>query len=61
MVVTADRNRKRTAGLIMAAAGFVLILANALDYLFGWEANLVPLFIIGIMLVVVGTSLSARK
>lgn len=53
--------RKRLAGRLMATAGFLMILANALDYLLGWDGELVPLLIIGLVLIVTGLSLSSRR
>ena len=57
---TAGQSRGKIAGYLMAGAGFLMIVANALDYLLGWGANLMPLFIIGLGLVVAGMGLSAR-
>ncbi len=57
MTDTINQNRKRTVGYVMAGAGCLMILANALDFALGWEANLIPLFIIGIALASVGMSL----
>ena len=57
---SANQSRKKTAGYLIAGTGFLMILANALDYLFDWGATLMPLFIIGIALVVTGMGLSAR-
>ncbi len=50
----------KVAGYAMLIAGFLMILANALGYLLGWSANLMPMFIIGLALVVVGMGVSAR-
>lgn len=54
-------NRKKTAGRLVAAAGFLMILANALDYLWGWDVNLVPLMIIGLGLVATGITLAKNR
>ena len=61
MTNSTNSGRKRLAGRLMAALGFVMILANALDYLLGWGADLIPLLIIGLVLVVSGLSLSTRR
>ena len=53
--------RKRFAGQLIAAVGFLMILANALDYLLGWDGKFIPLLIIGLVLVVSGLSLSTRR
>ena len=45
----------------MSRSKALMIAANALGYLFGWDADLVPLMIIGLALVVVGINLSARE
>ncbi len=55
------RSRKKTAGHVMAAAGFLMILLNALDYLLGWQVNLSPMLIVGLALVVSGTHLSTTR
>ena len=44
----------------MLCAGFLMIVANALDYLLGWGRDLFPLLIIGLSLVVVGVNLSSE-
>lgn len=54
-------NRKKTAGDIVSGMGFLMILANALDYLLGWDANLIPLLIVGFVLVAVGLGLSRNR
>jgi hypothetical protein len=45
-------NKKR--GYIMAGVGFLMILLTALDYVFGWNQTFTPVFIIGLIFVVVG-------
>ena len=45
----------------MVVVGFVMILINAFDYLFGWNANLIPLLIIGLALVVSGIYLARTR
>jgi len=54
-----DSGRK-TAGYVIAGIGFLMILANALEYLLGWDTEFTPLMTIGLVLVVSGMSLSAR-
>ena len=61
MTKVPNPNRKMTAGKIISAVGFLMILANALDYLLGWDKNLVPLLIIGLVLIAVGLSLSTNR
>ena len=61
MTNSTDLGRKRLAGRLMAAVGLLVILANALDYLFGWDGKFIPLLIIGLVLVVTGLSLSTRR
>jgi hypothetical protein len=56
-----SRNSKKIAGNIVSVVGFLMILANALDYVLGWDANLVPLLIIGLVLVAVGLGLSTNR
>ena len=46
----------------MAGIGFLMILANAINYLLDWGRQMTPLMIIGLVLVVTGMNLSrARK
>ena len=61
MTNSTNLGRRRLAGRLMATAGFLMIFANALDYLLGWDGELVPLLIIGLVLVVTGLSLSTRR
>jgi hypothetical protein len=48
-------NKKKVSGLVMAVTGLIILLLNALNYLFGWNwsqgAATVP---IGVMLAVIG-------
>ena len=55
------RGRKRLAGLLITTVGFLMVLANALDYLLGWDGNLIPLLIIGLVLVATGLGMSTRR
>ena len=61
MTKVSGRSSKKTAGNIVSVVGFLMILANALDYVLGWDANLVPLLIIGLVLVAVGLGLSTNR
>lgn len=61
MTNSTKSGRKWLAGRLMATLGFLMILANALDYLLGWGGKLIPLLIIGLVLVVTGLSLSTRR
>ncbi|MFC1769407.1 hypothetical protein ACFLZX_06630 [Nanoarchaeota archaeon] len=45
---------KKTRGYVMAGAGFFLIILNALNYILGWDKEATPIFIIGLVFVVVG-------
>jgi hypothetical protein len=49
---------RKTAGIIMSAIGFLMIVTNALDYLLGWEADFTPLWLIGLVMVVIGMHMS---
>jgi uncharacterized membrane protein len=52
--------KKKTSGLIMAIVGFIMILINALDYIFGWN-NISPAFgIIGLIFVAIGMKIKKR-
>jgi len=44
----------KTKGYVMAGSGFVLLLVNAANYLFHWDRNFTPIFIIGLVFVVIG-------
>jgi len=54
-------NRRKTAGKLISAIGFLMILANAIGYLLGSDVNAVPLLTIGLVLVAVGLGLSANR
>lgn len=51
---------RRVAGYLMAVVGFLMLLSNALGYLFGWNQEGTPFLIFGLVLVVTGMNL-ARK
>ena len=51
---------KNIAAYLMAGIGLLMILANALNYVLGWDGNLMPLMIIGLVLVVTGMNLSRK-
>jgi hypothetical protein len=49
---------KKIRGYIMAGIGFVMILVNALDYIFGWNYISSAIGIIGLIFVAIGMKLS---
>ncbi len=53
------------SGYIMAGIGFLMILYNALNYIFGWNSGSTPLSVIGIVFLGAGMAMvrksSARK
>lgn len=51
--------KKKKAGRVIVATGFLMILANAVDYRIASNMKSTPLLIIGLVLVAVGISLSA--
>jgi len=48
------QSKNKTRGQIMVVVGFLMILANALNYLLSWDGNYTPLGIIGLVFVAVG-------
>jgi hypothetical protein len=50
-----EKSNNKKIGYVMAIAGFLLIVANALQYIFSNNATFVPALTIGLALVVVGT------
>lgn len=57
-----EKNKKGIiSGYIMAIIGFLLILYNALNYIFGWNAGSTPLSVIGIVFVVVGMGIVKKS
>lgn len=58
-----ENNNKKSliSGYVMAIIGFLLILYNALNYIFGWNAGSTPLFVIGIVFVVVGMGIVKKS
>jgi len=55
------QNSRKSAGYVMAGIGLLMILTNALNYVFGWDGEFVPLMIIGLALVVTGMNLSRKS
>jgi membrane protein implicated in regulation of membrane protease activity len=53
-------NEREISGYIMAVVGFVMILINALSYLFGWTWKSPAFTILGLVLIVIGAK-TARK
>ena len=49
---------RKTAGTVMSVVGFLMILANALDYLLGWQGDFTPLWMMGLVVVVIGMHIS---
>lgn len=49
------------AGYIMAGAGFLLILINALSYLLGWDLKSPAFTILGLVLIVVGAKTAGKS
>ena len=49
------------SGYIMAIIGFLLILYNALNYIFGWNEGSTPLSVIGIVFVAVGMGIVKKS
>ena len=45
---------QRLSGYIMAGAGFIMILINALSYLLGWDLKSPAFTILGLVLIVIG-------
>jgi hypothetical protein len=52
---------RKTSGYLMAGVGFLMILANAVNYLLDWGRQMTPLMIIGLVLVVTGMNLAKRR
>jgi predicted membrane protein len=49
----AEVNKKKITGYIMAIIGIIIILYNAINYIFGWKLD-TPIGVIGIVLLAVG-------
>ena len=58
-----ENNNKKSliSGYVMAIIGFLLILYNALNYIFGWNAGSTPLSVMGIVFVVVGMGIVKKS
>ncbi len=54
------QNSKKSTGYVMAGIGLLMILANALNYVLGWDGEFTPLMIIGLVLVITGMNLSKK-
>jgi len=57
MTNNTKQSSKKTSGYVMAGIGLLLIMANAFNYVLGWDGEFVPLMIIGLVLVVTGMNL----
>jgi hypothetical protein len=57
MINNTKLNSKKTSGYVMAGIGLLMLLANAFNYVLGWDGEFVPLMIIGLVLVVTGMNL----
>ncbi|NYT00974.1 MAG: hypothetical protein GKB99_04555 [Methanocellales archaeon] len=47
-------SKGKIRGYVMAGAGFIMILANSLDYLLGGDGEFTPVGIIGLVFVAIG-------
>lgn len=47
-------NYKKVHGRIMVISGFLMLIFNALDYLLGWNQEIMFFGIIGLVFVVIG-------
>jgi dipeptide/tripeptide permease len=58
-----ENNNKKSIipGYVMVIIGFFLILYNALNYIFGWNEGSTPLFVIGIVFLVVGMGIVKKS
>jgi hypothetical protein len=57
MTNNTKQSSKKTSGYVMASIGLLMILANALNYVLGWDGEFTTLMIIGLVLVVTGMNL----
>jgi len=60
MTNNTKQNSKKNAGYVMASIGLLMILANAFNYVLGWDGEFMSLMIIGLVLVVTGMNLSRK-
>jgi len=60
MIDSPKQSSGKTTGYLMAGIGLLMVLANALNYVLGWDGEFVPLMIIGLVLVVTGMNLSRK-
>jgi hypothetical protein len=54
-------NKTKVPGYIMAIIGFLLILFNALNYIFGWNEGSAPLSIVGIVFLGAGMAIVRKS
>jgi hypothetical protein len=54
-------DERRISGYIMATAGFVMILVNALSYIFHWDLKSPAFTILGLILIVIGARTAQRS
>jgi hypothetical protein len=58
--MSAEVNKKKITGYIMAIIGFIIILYNALNYIFGWKLD-TPIGVIGIVLLAIGMGMVRKS
>jgi len=46
--------KRKLSGYIMATVGFIMILADALSYIFSWELESPIFLILGVVFVIIG-------
>jgi hypothetical protein len=52
--------KRQISGYIMAGAGFVIILINAMSYLLGWDLKSPAFTIVGLVLIVIGARAAGK-
>jgi len=52
--------KRQISGYIMAGAGFVIILINAMSYLLGWDLKSPAFTIVGLVLIVIGARTAGK-
>jgi hypothetical protein len=58
---TKPTDGKRFSGHIMAGIGFLMLLANAFAYLFGWDMRHPAFTVLGLVFVVIGMGMVKKN
>jgi hypothetical protein len=53
-------DKRKTRGVVMTGIGFLMLLANALAYIFDWNVGNTAFTVLGLVFVVIGLKISKK-